>query len=166
MQQNEQKVLRISDSSLNRIRIQDIMNNDGWLHPAARLELRPTETGIVLLRDHRPVARWDLWEQYAGQLPPILNDEGSFKCNRSPAIVFYVYGNNDRKRYRHLYYYRLTDVVGTRNELALRYPIHCLSHNQRKHDPALRIKRMMLLKKGERRDRRMLKRLKARLGIT
>ena len=80
--------------------------------------------------------------------------------------MFYVYGANDRKRYRHLYYYRVTDVVGTRNELALRYPTHCLSRKQRKHDRALRMTRMMLLKKGERRDRRLLKRLKARLGIT
>jgi len=142
------------------------MNNDGWQHHSTRLELRPTEKGVVLLRDNRPVARWDVWEQHAGQLPPILNDDGSFHSNRSPAIIFYVYGHNDLKRYRHLYYYHVTDVVGTRNELALRYPIHCLSRKQRKHDPALRIKRMMLLKKGERRDRRLLKRLKARLGIT
>ena len=163
---NKQKVLRISDASLIRIRIQDIMNNDGWQHHSTRLELRPTEKGVVLLRDNRPVARWDVWEQYAGQLPPILNDDGSFHSNRSPAIVFYVYGHNDRKRYRHLYYYRGHDAVGTRNELGLRYPIHCFSRKQRKHDPDLRIKRMMLLKKAERHDRRMIKRMKARLGIT
>jgi hypothetical protein len=52
----KQKVLTLEDGDLIKIRVQDIVNDDGFLKTnwfgIKRFELRPNEEHIELLRDH------------------------------------------------------------------------------------------------------------------
>ena len=109
----KQKVLKLNDLSLIKIRVFDVINDDGFVKEnwrgIRRIELRPielpnAEMGIALLLNGERLGMWRVYEQQIGQLPPLLNEEdGTFAANRSPSSIYYVYGS-DNKRYRWLYY--------------------------------------------------------------
>jgi hypothetical protein len=108
----KQKVLKLNDLSLIKIRVFDVINDDGWIkhnwRGIKRIELRPielrnAEMGIALLRDGERLGVWRVYEQQIEQLPALLDDNGTFAANRSPSSIYYVYGS-DNKRYRWLYY--------------------------------------------------------------
>lgn len=151
-----QKVLTFESCGLLKIRVQDVVENDGWKF--GRFELRPTEERIELYKNDEYQKCWRLSCLEIPQLPPILNREDkSFKCNRSPAMVFMIYGK-DGLRYRYLY----SDgqlYFDTRTDLGIRYTINCLSRRQRKEDEIIKLKRLVRRNKWlrkERKERRQL----------
>jgi hypothetical protein len=158
----KQKVLRLSDHNLIKIHVQQVFNDDGWMWQRGRLELCPTDNGIVLLRDGAASQRWDVHEHHIGQLPQIKMLDGTAR-NRSPTMQFLVIGHSDRRHYRHLYYNLATDDVGTRHELGLRYPIHCLSRKQRTETPEAIVRKLIRERRYARRERKIMRDLQRRI---
>src|SRR3974377_1194919 len=102
------KVLKLE--SLTKIRVQEIMNNDGWERKnyfgIRELQLNPVlshdQMYIELIRDDACLGRWRVGEQIIPQLPIIRLPDGSIR-RRSPMMAFMVEGR-DGRRYRFLYF--------------------------------------------------------------
>jgi hypothetical protein len=137
------KVLKLNSPDLIKIRVQEIINNDGWekknFFGIGELQLRPVVTNnnqeiyIELVRDNEICRRWKVGERTIGQLPIIHLPDGTIR-RRSPPLQFFVYGR-DGKRYRYLYFRLLNDQsfdVATRTDMAARYATNCRSRKQRK----------------------------------
>ena len=166
----KQKVLTLEDGKLIKIRVQSILNDDGFLKTnwfgIKRFELRPNDEYIELLRDHEPLGAWKLSALDIPQLPPLLNKEdGSFQRNRSPAMAFMVHGS-DGRRFRYLYFRALSDGrfhIGTRTDIGIRYMSNCLSRRQRKENEILKLKRLIRKRRVERKERKTQRLLRGEL---
>jgi hypothetical protein len=171
----KQKVLTLNDFSLIKIRVFDIVNDDGWIKHnwfgIRRIELRPIELpnaqiGIELLRDGERLGMWRVYEQKIGQLPAFLNEEdGTFAANRSPPSIYYVYGS-DNKRYRWLYYRPLPHgqfILGTRKDIGARWASRCMSKKERKENEDLKILRLIRRKRWLSAEKKLQKRLRGEL---
>jgi hypothetical protein len=172
----KQKVLTLNDLSLIKIRVFDVINDDGFVKEnwrgIRRIELRPielpnAEMGIALLLNGERLGMWRVYEQQIGQLPPLLNEEdGTFAANRSPSSIYYVYGS-DNKRYRWLYYRPLPNgqfQIGTRKDIGARWASRCMSEKERKENENLTILRLIRRKKWLRAERKLQKRLRGELS--
>jgi hypothetical protein len=140
------KVLKIE--SLIKIRVQEIIKNDGWERKnyfgIQELRLNPVllndnQIYIELIWDNVCLGKWRVAEQTIPQLPVIRLKDGSIR-NRSPTMVFYVLGSDGRK-YRYLYFRSLPNsrfLVGARADLQARYASSCMSRKQRQENPGRR----------------------------
>lgn len=166
----KQKVLTLEDGNLIKIRVQQIVDDDGFLKTnwfgIKRFELKPNEEYIELLRDHEHLGAWKLSCLDIPQLPPLLNEEdGSFQRNRSPAMAFMVHGS-DGRRFRYLYFRALSDGrfhIGTRTDIGIRYMSNCLSGRQRKENEILKLKRLIRKRRVERKERKTQRLLRGEL---
>ena len=95
------------DISLIKIRVFDVVNDDGFLKEnwrgIKRFELRPielpnAEMGIGFCWTTNALGCGDCTAQQIEQLPPLLNEEDGTFPNRSPSWIYDVYGS-DNKRY-------------------------------------------------------------------
>lgn len=160
----KQTVLTLEDGNLIRIRVQDVVNDDGFLKTnwfgIKRFELKPTGESIELLRDHEHLGAWKLSALDIRQLLPLFNKEdGSFRTNRSPPMAFMVHGS-DGRRFRYLYFRALSDGrfhIGTRTDIGIRYMSNCLSKRQRKQNEILKLKRLIRKRRLERKERKLRK---------
>jgi hypothetical protein len=168
----KQKVLTLNDLSLIKIRVFDVINDDGFVkenwHGIKRIELKPIELpnaqiGIALLRDGERLGMWRVYEQQISQLPPLLNeDDGTVAANRSPSSIYYVYGL-DNKRYRWLYYRPFPNgqfQIGTRKDIGARWASRCMSKRERKENEDLKILRLIRRKKWLRAERKIQEKLR------
>jgi hypothetical protein len=171
----KQKVLTLNDLSLIKIRVFDVINDDGFVKEnwrgIRRIELRPielpnAEMGIALLLNGERLGVWRVYEQQIGQLPPLLNEEdGTFAANRSPSSIYYVYGS-DNKRYRWLYYRPLPNgqfQIGTRKDIGARWASRCMSKRERKENEDLKILRLIRRKRWLRFERKLQRKLRGDL---
>jgi hypothetical protein len=145
-------VLKIE--SLIKIRVQEILNNDGWerrnYFGIKELKLSPVPNNdklyIELIHDGICFRKWRVAEQTVPQLPVIAlkpdedhpEDEPPRIKRRSPMLAFFVIGANGRK-HRYLYFWLLPHqqqfLIGTRSELNARYASSCMSRKQRQQNP-------------------------------
>jgi len=160
-------VVKLTDPSLVKLFVQRIVYDDGFERVnwcgIGRIELRPTHDAIELYRDRQFLGKWRLVEQPIAQLPPLRNDDGSFKANRSPPSAFYVIGA-DGRRYRHLYFQQLPNqqfMIGTRTDLGLkwRYQYNARSKKQRRESSDAIIRKIMRDRKYKRRELKVLRML-------
>jgi hypothetical protein len=162
------KVLKIE--SLAKIRIQQVMNDDGWekYFNNQKIILNPVlineQTFLELIWNNMCLGRFRVVEHTIGQLPYIKEkkknehgeEEETFRP-RSPMLLFCVLGA-DGKRYRALYFQALPDgrfLIGTRTDLHARYTAWCLSRKQR-NSPEKIAMRLAREKKYERKLRRRM----------
>ena len=171
----KQKVLKLNDLSLIKIRVFDVINDDGFVKEnwrgIRRIELRPielpnAEMGIALLLNGERLGMWRVYEQQIGQLPPVLNEEdGTFATNRCPSSIYYVYGS-DNKRYRWLYYRPLPNgqfQIGTRKDIGARWASRCMSKRERKENEDLKILRLIRRKRWLRFECKLQRKLRGDL---
>jgi hypothetical protein len=170
----KQKVLKLNDLSLIKIRVFDVINDDGWIkhnwRGIKRIELRPielrnAEMGIALLRDGERLGVWRVYEQQIEQLPALLDDNGTFAANRSPSSIYYIYGS-DNKRYRWLYYRPLPNgqfQIGTRKDIGARWASRCMSKRERKENEDLKILRLIRRKRWLRFERKLQRKFRGDL---
>ena len=146
MKNTAQKVLKIEDHGIMRIRVQDIVYQDG-LNIKTNLELKPTEDTIELWRGRERLGFWKLEEQPIPPIPNRSRDPIKRKEHHivSPDLRFYVVGG-DNKRHRYLYYRVINEnqfIVGCRSDIGARWSSTCLSRKQRKEDARLIVTRIV-----------------------
>jgi hypothetical protein len=157
------KVLKLN--SLLKIRVQDIMNNDGW-EKKDFFQLKPViinneQIFIELLRDNICLGRWKVVEKNITQASMIHLSDGGIK-RRLPMMVFYVVGG-DGKKYRYLYFRTLPNqqfLVATRYDHKARYASNCRSRNQRNSPEAIAIR----LRRDKRHERKIRKQFAQQWG--
>jgi hypothetical protein len=180
-------VLKVNE--LIKIRIQELVNNDGWTAPRCdgfgRIELRPIQLGngqefIQLTVDgeriqNDPAGRWRGWwrlveQENVGQLTPIrlerIHENSPVIRRVSPMMHFFVIGN-DGKKTRFLYFYRIPNsnnqfIIGTRRDLNARYASTCRSRYQRTLSHDAQIAAIRKQKRAERAEKNLIKRFHER----
>jgi hypothetical protein len=164
------KVLKLS--SLRRIRVYDIIANDGYeqrfikekviFNPVRSSNNNDNTIYIELSRDDEVVDSWEVIEQ---ELPPLLpmirdKDDKTIVKHCSPMMFFFVKGKTDGKPYRYLYSKPVGNndfIVGTRTDLGARYDSNCRSKRQRQEEtPEIIHKKLLAERRYTRRMRKQL----------
>ena len=159
-------LLKLNDPFLFKIRVFDIVNNDGW-DWLKQIELKPVEDRIELTDHGVHVRSWQLYEHPIGRLGPVFNkDDGSFVRERSPQSVYYVVDSVSGQKFRLMYFKMLPTgkyLCGTRKDLGARWASRCMSKKERQKNEDLKILRIIRRKKWLRKERKLQKKLRGDL---